>query len=174
MAKSPNSLLRQRYLNARALVSKEEKRQLTQQEFLDTAIGNNPRTGKPYNARTLRKWLGNERSAKQAVARASEGGGLIQQNVTDETGSRYSITLANPVGRSRLDLYTPTRRADIRRAVKEHARARIAQPVAPGQAPAPDYWRRIGAHPVLAGTRAVKNAKKAPTIIRARKPRKAA
>lgn len=170
MAKSPAQFLRTRYQQARTVVRKEEQRELTQREFLDVAIGNNPRTGKPYNTRTLRKWLGGERKADRVIERAQAGGGIIQQSVVDETGNRYSVTVANPVGRSRLDLYTPTRRRDIKRAVKQHADERIAQAAQPGGTPAPDYWKRIGKRPRLAGARSVKQAKQI-TIIRARKPK---
>lgn len=174
MKRTPNELLRSRYEQARSVVLREEKRHLTQQEFLNVAVGNNPRTGKPYNSRTLRKWLGNERSASRAVDTANRGGGLIQQTIEDEKGNRYSVTIANPEGRSRLDLYTPKRRTDIRNAVKEHAEKRIATSTQPGGTPAPTYWRKIGRRPRLAGARAVRHAKDE-TILRVHKSgRKAA
>lgn len=168
MAKTPNALIRQKFQQARAVIRKEEQRELTQREFLDVAFGTNPRTGKPYNTRTLRKWLGNERRADNAVTRAEQGGGIIQQVVEDDKGNRYSVTVANPVNRSRLDLYTPTRRADIKRAVKEAAQQRL-QDETNTPAGATDSSRALARARSLrlAGARNVKSAKHV-TIIRKR------
>lgn len=174
MAKSPNALIRQRYQQARAVIRREETRELTQREFLDVAFGNNPKTGKPYNTRTLRKWLGDERRADAAVTHSEQGGGIIQQTVIDDKGNRYSVTVANPVNRSRLDLYTPTRRADIKRAVKQGARERFQQESSTAQG-ATDSERQLARAQRLrlAGARNVKSAKHV-TVIRKRTKTKAA
>lgn len=177
MAKSPNAVIRQKYQQARAVIRREERRELTQREFLDVAFGDNPRTGKPYNTRTLRKWLSNERRADAAVAHSESGGGIIQQTVVDDKGNRYSVTVANPVNRSRLDLYTPTRRADIKRAVKQGARERFQeqQEGLRGEVAPTDSTRQLARAQRLrlAGARNVKSAKHI-TVIRKRTPKRRA
>lgn len=120
--RSANDLLRQSYSAARSFVKRDEQRELTQREYLDTVFGLNPRTGKPYNERTLRKWLSGERKADTVVARAKAGGGTIQQTYTvviDKERRTFSQDIAIPVERNRLELFTPKGRRDIRRAVKE-------------------------------------------------------
>ena len=49
--KSANDLVRTSYNAARSFVKRDERRELTQREYLDTTFGLNPRTGKPYNDR---------------------------------------------------------------------------------------------------------------------------
>lgn len=170
MAKTPNSAIRSAYRNARAVIAREEKRELTQREFLDVAVGNNPRTGKPYNTRTLRKWLADERRADRAVARAEQGGGIIQQVVEDEQGNRYSVTVANPVGQSRLKMFTRARRRDITRAVKRGASERYLEDEKANALTDSERQLRRAKSLKLAGARSVKKAKHV-TVIRVRKPR---
>lgn len=120
--RSPNDLIRARWQEAQRVVRSQEDRTLTQREFLDVAFGNNPRTGKPYNPRTLRKWLGKERDATQAVEHSKHDSWSFQQYVS--VGYQdYGVTLTKPANRSGLDLFKPSRRNDIKRA----ARARLEQ-----------------------------------------------
>lgn len=115
--------MQQRWREGRNVVKRDEGRQLTQREFLDVAFGNNPRTGKPYNPRTLRKWLKGERNASAAVEHSTRDTFSFQQRVQigDET---YAPTLTKPSGRSGLDLFTPSGRKRIRRAAKERLQDR--------------------------------------------------
>lgn len=120
--KSANALIRQRYDTGRRVIRKNEGRELTQREFLDVAFGNNPKTGKPYNTRTLRKWLNNERNAQAAVEHSTRDTYSFQQRVTIE-GNDYGPVLIKPSGRSGLDLFTPSGRQRVKRAT----RARMEQ-----------------------------------------------
>jgi len=133
--KSPNALIKQRYETGRAVIQREEGRELTQREFLDVAFGNNPRTDKPYNTRTLRKWLNGERNASKAVEHSTRDTYSFQQRV--RVGDQdYGPVLTKPSGRSGLDLFTPGGRKRVRRAAKERLEQRIndtrGKPVAPG------------------------------------------
>lgn len=114
---SPNALIRQRYRTGQRVVARDEGRALTQREFLDVAFGNNPRTGKPYNTRTLRKWLNGERDATKAVQQSKSRTYTITQNV--KLGDRYESTnLVKPSNRSGLDLFTPAGRKRVRRTTR--------------------------------------------------------
>lgn len=124
--KSPNALIRQRYETGRTVVKRDEGRNLTQREFLDVAFGNNPRTGKPYNERTLRKWLAGERNASKAVEYSTSKTYSFQQRVRVED-QEYGPVLTKPSGASGLDLFTPGGRKRIRRAAKERLNARIGE-----------------------------------------------
>lgn len=112
-----NRLVQQRWREGRNVVKRDEGRRLTQREFLDVAFGNNPKTGKPYNPRTLRKWLSGERNATAAVQHSKRDTYSFQQRVQigDDT---YAPTLIKPSGRSGLDLFKPSGRKRIRRAAK--------------------------------------------------------
>ncbi len=123
---SGNRLVKQRYEQGKRIVARDEGRELTQREFLDVAFGLNPRTGKPYNTRTLRKWLSGERSAAQAVERSKERTYTINQRV--RVGDRFESTnLVKPSGRSGLDLFTGTGRQRVKRATKTSLTQRIQQ-----------------------------------------------
>ena len=115
--------MQQRWQEGRNVVKRDEGRRLTQREFLDVAFGNNPKTGKPYNPRTLRKWLSGERNAQLAVEHSKRDTFSFQQRVQigDET---YAPTLTKPSGRSGLDLFTSSGRKRIRRAAKERLQDR--------------------------------------------------
>ena len=128
-----NQRIRQSYTRAREYVKRSQDRRLTQREFLDTVFGNNPKTGKPYNDRTLRKWLKNERNADIPVARAERGGGTFNVAFNDPNGKIYSVNIDNTLGSSRLDIYTPTRQNDFKRTAKKALEERYVTPV--GQPP---------------------------------------
>lgn len=123
---SPNAAVRKAWQQAQSVVARDEGRRVTQQEFLDVSFGVNPRTGKPYNPRTLRKWLNNERDAAAAVTHSERDTYSFQQfvNVGDQD---YGVTLTKPSNRSGLDLWKPTRRADIRRAARTRLSERAEQ-----------------------------------------------
>jgi hypothetical protein len=125
MAKSnPNALIQQRWREGQRVVQKQEGRKLTQREFLDVAFGNNPRTGKPYNSRTLRKWLNNERNAASAVEHSKRDTYSFQQRVTINDQD-YGPVLTKPSGASGLDLFTPTGRRRVKRAARQRLNQRI-------------------------------------------------
>lgn len=106
------------------MVARDEGRNLTQREFLDVAFGNNPKTGKPYNTRTLRKWLKGERDATKAVQHSTRDTYSFQQAV--KVGDQeYGPVLTKPSGASGLDLFTPGGRKRLRRAAKERLNQRI-------------------------------------------------
>lgn len=118
----PNALVRAAWKQAQTVAAREEQRQITQQEFLDVSFGVNPKTGKPYNPRTLRKWLKDERNAAEAVRHSEHDTYSFQQYVS--VGDQdYGVTLTKPSNRSGLDLWKPNRRRDIRKA----ARARLTE-----------------------------------------------
>lgn len=124
--RSPNALIRQRWQQARSVVKSEEQRELTQQEFLDVAFGNNPRTGKPYNPRTLRKWLGGERDATAAVEHSKRDTWSFQQRV--QIGDdQYAPTLTKPSGAPGYDLFTPTGRKRVTKAARTRLNERVEQ-----------------------------------------------
>lgn len=123
---SPNAAVRKAWQQAQSVVARDESRRVTQQEFLDVSFGVNPRTGKPYNPRTLRKWLGNERNAQQAVQHSERDTYSFQQFVS--VGDQdYGVTLTKPSNRSGLDLWKPRRRKDIRRAARSRLTERAIQ-----------------------------------------------
>lgn len=130
-----NALLRQSYTKAVSFVKRKDARHLTQREYLDATFGVNPKTGKPYNDRTLRKWLRGERSADAPVARAVRGGGTFNVAFQDKKGQVFSANVANTIGASRLDLYTPTRQADFNRTAKESLTQRFVTPAGEPQPP---------------------------------------
>lgn len=123
---SKNALVRRRWQEAQAVVRSEEQRSLTQQEFLDVAFGVNPRTGKPYNPRTLRKWMSGERSADRAVERSKSATHSFQQFVEID-GNVYAPTLTKPSGHSGLDLWTKTGRKQVRKAARKRMEERVEQ-----------------------------------------------
>lgn len=125
-ARNPNALIRQRYQQARAIVRRDEDRELTQREFLDVAFGRNPRTDKPYNTRTLRKWLGNERNASKAVEHSVRDTWSFQQHVGIGDHD-FAPTLTKPSGASGLDLFTPSGRKRVKTAARERLQERIEQ-----------------------------------------------
>ncbi len=125
-SKSPNALVKQRYETGKRVVSMQEQRELTQREFLDVAFGLNPRTNKPYNTRTLRKWLTGERSAAKAVEQSTRRTYAFQQKVTVGEDT-YGPNLIKPSGASGLDLFTPTGRKRIKRAATERLNKRITE-----------------------------------------------
>lgn len=125
----PRSRVRRAYDLARSVVRREQDRELTQQEFLDVSFGVNPRTNRPYNPRTLRKWLSGERSAARAVEHSTRDTYSFQQTTSVE-GQDYGVTLTKPSGRSGLDLWRPRRRADIRRAAREQLSRRAEANIA--------------------------------------------
>lgn len=104
------------------IIPRDEGRRLTQREFLDVGVGLNPRTGKPYNTRTLRKWLTGERDASRAIEHSLREN-TFQQRV--KVGNDvYAPTLVKPKGRSGLDLFTPSGRKRIRAAARERLQNR--------------------------------------------------
>lgn len=122
--KAPNTIIRQRWQQGRSVVEREEHRKLTQREFLDVAFGNNPRTGKPYNTRTLRKWLNNETDATRAYEHSVRDTYSFSQHVTigdDE----FAPTLTKPSNVPGVDLFTSAGRKRIRRATKERLEQRL-------------------------------------------------
>lgn len=125
-SRSPNSKVRAAWQQAQSVVKRDEQRELTQQEFLDVSFGNNPRTGKPYNPRTLRKWLKGERNAQQAVRHSESDSWSFQQFVSVDEQD-YGVTLTKPANRSGLELWRPTRRADIKRAARSRLSERAEQ-----------------------------------------------
>src|SRR4051812_18412147 len=81
---------------------------LTQEQFAARYIGNNPRTHKPYNARTLRKWMSGEiKRTTTPIAQIHRGGGYFQQHFTDKEGNDYSVILANTYDSPRNSLFSP-------------------------------------------------------------------
>lgn len=123
---SANRLVNKRYEQGKRIVAHEEGRRLTQREFLDVGFGLNPRTSKPYNTRTLRKWLSGERSAAQAVEFSKEKTYTINQRV--RVGDRFESTnLVKPSNRSGLDLFTGEGRKRVKRATKTSLTQRIQQ-----------------------------------------------
>lgn len=135
MVASSNALLRQSYTRAVEFVKGSEQRHLTQREYLDWTLGNNPKTGKPYNERTLRKWLGGERKADKAVARAQQGGGTVNVRFEDRKGQVFSVNVGNTEGASRLDILTPKRQADLRRTAKKALKEKYVRPEGAPQPP---------------------------------------
>lgn len=147
MTLSSNALVRKSYHAAVRFVKRDEDRALTQREYLDVTFGLNPQTGKPYNERTLRKWLTGERRADRPVARARAGGGTITQTVILPGDQVRSVGIAIPQGRNRLNLFAPKGREDRARVVRETLREQIAAPVVPVPPGAPpvvtEKYRRI-------------------------------
>lgn len=132
--KSPNEQVRKAYFQDRPRAAKSEHRSITQREFLDVAFGNNPRTGKPYNTRTLRKWLANERDATRAVEHSQRDTYSFQQYVKFDRTSKQpesSVTLVKPSNRSGLDLFTPSGRRRIQRTT----RAQLTEKAKKGDSP---------------------------------------
>jgi len=123
---SPNAKVRKAWEIAQRVVRREEDRRLTQQEFLDVSFGVNPRTDKPFNPRTLRKWLGNERNASKAVQHSVRDTYSFQQRVTINDHD-FAPTLTKPSGTSGLDLWTPTRRANVKQAARRRLETIIEQ-----------------------------------------------
>lgn len=122
--RNPNSLIKQRWEQGQDIVASKEGRKLTQREFLDVAFGTNPRTGKPYNTRTLRKWLSGERDAKNAVELSISRTYSFQQRVVINDQD-YGPVLTKPSGRSGLDLFTPSGRQRVKRAARKRLQQRI-------------------------------------------------
>ena len=144
---SSNTLVRQSYHRAVAFVKRQDDRHLTQREYLDATFGVNPRTGKAYNERTLRKWLTGERKADKPVAKAQRGGGTFNVSFQDTKGQVFSANVANTFETSRLDLYTPQRQADFKRTAKKSLEERFVtregapQPLPrPGETP---HYKRL-------------------------------
>lgn len=121
---SPNRLIQQRYGEGKRVIRESEGRELTQREFLDVAFGVNPKTGKPYNTRTLRKWLKGERDASQAVEHSKRDTYSFQQRV--RIGDQeFAPNLTKPSRVSGLDLFTPAGRKRIKRAATARMNKRI-------------------------------------------------
>jgi len=145
-----NQLVRRSYHAALRFVKRDEGRSLTQREYLDVTFGLNPRTGRPYNERTLRKWLTGERRADRPVRRAQRGGGTITQTVelppapSQRDPQIRSVSIAIPEGRNRLTLFGPKGRADRARVVRTTLQEQIAAPP-PAVAPpgVVEKYRRI-------------------------------
>jgi len=132
---SSNQVVARSYHRAVEFVKREDDRRLTQREYLDTTFGANPATGKPYNPRTLRKWLTGERRADKPVARAARGGGTFNVSFSDRTGQVYSANVDNTLGSSRLDIYTPKRQADFKRTAKKAVAEKFVTPAGEPQPP---------------------------------------
>lgn len=120
----PNALIRQRYGEGKRVVRASEGRELTQREFLDVAFGMNPKTGKPYNTRTLRKWLKGERDASQAVEHSTRDTYSFQQRVNIK-GQEFAPNLTKPSRVSGLDLFTQTGRQRVKRAATARMNKRL-------------------------------------------------
>jgi hypothetical protein len=118
---SPNQLLARSYHRAVEVVKREDGRHLSQREYLDTTFGVNPATGKPYNERTLRKWVAGERKADKVVSRAKAGVGTLTQTVIipGEHEQFRRVNIEVPIGRNRLDLFTPKGIQDRKRVARE-------------------------------------------------------
>lgn len=151
---SSNQVVSRSYHRAVAFVKREDDRRLTQREYLDATFGVNPRTGKRYNERTLRKWLTGERRVDKPVARAKLGGGTFNVSFAgrelDAKGKPvhvYSVNVDNTYGASRLDIFTPKRRAEFNRTAKKALDERITTPTGIPVEPKPGEIIAIGAPP---------------------------
>jgi hypothetical protein len=116
---SSSQLLARSYHRAVEVVKRVDDRRLTQREYLDATFGVNPATGKPYNERTLRKWISGERKADRVVARAKAGGGTLTQTVELPDGQYRRVNIAVPMNRNRLDLFTQKGIRDRKRVSRE-------------------------------------------------------
>lgn len=74
---------------------------LTQKEFA-RRLPANPKTGKPYNDRTIRKWIGGERSTKNIEPTLHKQNRFVQVFKTP-SGMTKSFRVRAPRGKSVLD-----------------------------------------------------------------------
>jgi hypothetical protein len=102
-----------------------ERSGLTQKRFIRELDLINPRTGKPYHDRTLRKWLGGERSMKRVEPQLRRGGGYYQQHFFDDEGRHYSVIVANPIQNTKLDMFTQAGEKERLRSVRTAVNERL-------------------------------------------------
>lgn len=89
---------------------------LTQSEFAKT-LPVNPKTGKPYNARTIRKIMSGERGVQHfRQAESSRTSVFVQRFV--QNGQTFSQRVEKPAGISITELDTPKGKRAVRQAIK--------------------------------------------------------
>jgi aspartate/methionine/tyrosine aminotransferase len=101
---------------------------LTQKQFA-ARLPVNPKTGKPYNDRTIRKWIGGERSTRNIEPTLHQPGAstrFVQQFKTS-SGETKSFRLRAPRGKSILDyLVSDQGEKAIRQAIANAYKGRYA------------------------------------------------
>jgi hypothetical protein len=88
----------------RDIVKSYRQSGLSQREFA-ARLPLNPKTGKPYNERTIRKWIGGERSTRNLEPILKQRGQKFLQ-VFKVNGEEKSFVLRTPRGKSLLQMLT--------------------------------------------------------------------
>lgn len=135
---SPGTQLAKAYEQARKSTLRNEHRNLTPKEFLDTVDPQGKRSAK--SARDyLRRIVKGERAGSKIVQRADAGGG--QYLVVFKRGDRETSAIVRvPKGKSNLGIYQGTRQKAIRQAATDYAAVRSRQGYTP---PASQDQRQI-------------------------------
>lgn len=76
------------------------------------------------NPRTLRKLKSGQTTGSRLLPKMEAGGGRYKVTVENEEGDTHTVSLLNPLGQSKLKLFTPKRTRDIDRAVEQELKAR--------------------------------------------------
>lgn len=94
---------------------------MSQREFARDVLAPNPQTGKPFDARTLRKIFKGERGYVAFQRKQRGGGQRFVQYVRDKRGKLYAFRLEIPQGMDVTDVMRTQRGHDLRLAAAKRA-----------------------------------------------------